>query len=85
MDKTKEMADKFGVTFPIAHSLEGEKTAAAIGAFFDQNRKFIQPTGFILRPDNTIEVACYSTGPVGRFVAADVLNLIIFYKSRKKA
>lgn len=85
MDKTKEMADKFGITFPVAHSMDGERTAAAIGSFYDQKGKFIQPVGFILRPDNTIEVACYSTGPVGRFVAADVLNLIKFYKSQKKA
>jgi hypothetical protein len=32
----------------------------------------------------TVEVACYSSGPVGCLVAKDVLGLVKFYKSKKK-
>ena len=39
---------------------------------------------FLIRPDNTIEVAAYSSGPIGRFVPQDVLGLVRFYKSRAK-
>jgi hypothetical protein len=37
----------------------------------------------MVRPDKTIEMAAYAAGPLGRFVAADVLKAIKFYKSRK--
>jgi hypothetical protein len=43
----------------------------------------IQPAGFLIRPDKTVEIACYSSGPIGRFVAGDVLKLVRFYKSKK--
>jgi hypothetical protein len=39
--------------------------------------------GFLFRPDKTLEIACYSSGPIGRFVAGDVLKLVQFYESRK--
>ena len=54
------------------------------GAYFENERKFIQPTCFLIRPDKTIEVATYSSGPVGRFVAKDVLTIVKFYKGRAK-
>ena len=63
--------------------MDGVETSEIIGSYYDNKEKFVQPTAFIVRPDNTIEVACYSSGPVGRFVAKDVLNLIKYYKSRK--
>lgn len=40
------------------------------------------PACFLIRPDKTIEVAAYSSGPIGRFVPQDVLALVRFYKSR---
>ena len=63
--------------------MDGVKTSETIGSYYDNGGKFIQPTAFIIRPDNTIEVSCYSSGPVGRFVANDALNLIKYYKSQK--
>jgi hypothetical protein len=54
------------------------------GAYFENERKIIQPTCFLIRPDKTIEVATYSSGPVGPFVAKDVLKIVKFYKSRAK-
>jgi peroxiredoxin len=83
-EKTKEYADKLGVTYPVAYGLDAEAVSQLTGAFYESEKKYIQPTGFILRPDKTIEVAVYSSGPVGRFVAQDVLNLIKYYKSLKK-
>jgi len=84
IDKAKGFAEKAGVTFPIAFGMDVLAVSRVTGAFYDKERKYLHATGFIVRPDKTIEVAVYSTGPVGRFVAQDVLNLIKFYKSRKK-
>jgi len=42
----------------------------------------LQATGFVLKPDRTIAVAQYSSGPIGRLVWQDVLGLVQFYKKQ---
>lgn len=84
MDKTKELVEKLGVTFPVAYGMDAQAVCEKTGAYYEGERKFIQPSCFLIRPDKTLEVAAYSSGPVGRFVAEDVLKLVKFYKSRAK-
>jgi peroxiredoxin len=84
IDKTKEFVNKLGVTFAVASGLDLEAICEKTGAFYEKDRKFIQPTCFLIGPNKTVEVAAYSSGPIGRFVAQDVLNLVRFYKSRAK-
>jgi hypothetical protein len=73
-----------GITYPVGYGLNPEETSKITGAYFNDERKYIHPTDFLIRPDNTIEVVCYSSGPIGRFVAKDVLGLVKYYKSKKK-
>ena len=47
-----------------------------------ERRQILHSTGYVLRPDGTIAVAVYSTGPVGRLVWQDVLSLVQGYKQR---
>ena len=83
LEKAKETAEKVKVTFPVGYGLDAEKVSGITGAYYDREKKFIHATNFLLRPDKTIEIASYSTGPIGRFVAQDVLRVVKFYKSRK--
>ena len=76
--------DKLGITYPVAYGMDAEAGSELTGAFYEKERKILQPTGILLRPDRTVVVAVYSSGPIGRFVAQDVLNLVRFYKSREK-
>ena len=84
LDKTEEFVEKLALSYPVAYGMDVETTCVKTGAFCEKDRKFIQPTCFLLRPDKTIEVAVYSSGPIGRFVPRDVLGLVRFYKSRAK-
>jgi hypothetical protein len=84
VEKARETVEKNGVTYPVAYGMNAEDVSKLTGAYYDKDRKYIHATGFLVRPDNTIEVACYSTGPIGRFVAQDVLGLVKFYKSKMK-
>ena len=84
LDKTEEFVEKLALSYPVAYGMDVETTCVKTGAFHEKDRKFIQPTCFLLRPDKTIEVAVYSSGPIGRFVPLDVLGLVRFYKSRAK-
>ena len=82
-EKASETVEKNGITFPIAYGMNAEETSRITGAYYDKDRQYIHATGFLIRPDNTIETVCYSSGTIGRFVAQDLLNLVKFYKSKK--
>ena len=81
-EKASETVEKNGITFPIAYGMNAEETSRITGAYYDKDRQYVHATGFLIRPDNTIETVCYSSGTIGRFVAQDLLNLVKFYKSK---
>ncbi len=82
-ERASETVEKNGITFPIAYGINAEETSRITGAYYDKDRQYIHATGFLIRPDNTIETVCYSSGTIGRFRAQDLLNLVKFYKSKK--
>jgi peroxiredoxin len=81
VEKTQELVDNLGITFPIAYGLDAKIISRLTGCFYEKEKEYLQPTGIIIRPDKTIEIAVYSTGAVGRFVAQDVLGVVKYYKS----
>lgn len=85
IEKARETVEKVGITYPVAYGLDVEAISGITGAYYEKERKFLQPTCFLIRPDNRIEVVCYSSGAIGRFVAKDVLSLVRFYKSKRKS
>jgi peroxiredoxin len=84
LEKAKETVEKLGIAYPVAFGLDSEEVSRLTGAYCDVNKKFLRATGFLVRPDLTIEIVCYSSGTIGRFVVKDVLSLVRFYKSRQK-
>jgi hypothetical protein len=75
--------DKSQLTFPVAYGLEAPRDADKIGAFWEERRKIIHATSFIVDSDKKVVDGCYSIGPIGRIVAADALSHIQFFKKRK--
>ena len=84
VDKTKALADELGLSYPIAYGLDAETVSRLTGGFYEPEKKFLHPTGIVVRPNKTVEIAVYSTGAVGRFVAQDALNVVKYYKSQMK-
>ncbi len=84
LEKAQETAREHSLTFPIGYGLPMRETAATLGAFYEERRNILQATGFLLKPNRTIAVAQYSSGPIGRLVWQDVLGLVQFYKSQSK-
>lgn len=82
-DKAAETVQEHRLTFPVAYGLPLEETAAKLGAFYDERRSVLHATGFVVKPDATIAVAQYSSGPIGRLVWQDVLGLVQFYKKQQ--
>ncbi len=83
-EKAKETVSEQALTFPVGYGLPLKETAARFGAFYEERRGVLQATGFVLKPDKTIAVAQYSSGPIGRLVWQDILGLVQFYKKQTK-
>jgi peroxiredoxin len=75
LDKAKEVAAT--LSFPVAYGVTREQ-AEAIGAWWEERRAIIQPSEFVLDAAGQVVSATYSSGPIGRVDAADVVKLINF-------
>jgi peroxiredoxin len=64
------------LAYPVGHSLDYQEISRSTGAFIEHERKILHATGFLLKPDLKIHVACYSTGPIGRLTPNDVSALV---------
>jgi len=64
------------LTFPVAYGLDYQDISRRTGAFIEHERKILHATGFLLKPDLKIQVAAYSTGPIGRLTPNDVTSLV---------
>jgi len=83
-DKAAETVAELGLGMPVGYGLPIKDTAAALGAFYEEKRGVLQATGFVVRPDRTIAIAQYSSGPIGRLGWQDVLGLVQHYKKQAR-
>ena len=84
VEKAKETVSEHSLRFPVGYGLPMKETASTLGAFYEERRNILQATGFITKPDKTIVVSQYSSGPIGRLVWQDILGLIQHYKKQAK-
>jgi peroxiredoxin len=70
------LVEKRALRFPVGHSADADEVAGAVGAYVNDEPRFVQSTGFILAPDSRIVTAVYSSGAIGRLVPDDVLGLV---------
>lgn len=80
IDKAKEVADE--VNFPIGYEVTRE-IADRLGSFWEDRRQIIQPSEFVLSPENTVLSSSYSDGPLGRIQAEDVVRYVTFVESQR--
>jgi peroxiredoxin len=73
--------EKFKLTFPVGHSADADRVAAITGAYTNEDPHYLQATGFLLGPDGAILNAVYSSGPLGRLVAEDVIGMVAYLRS----
>jgi peroxiredoxin len=74
--------EKHKLSFPVGHSADADKVATLTGAYTNAAPHYLQTTGFLLDPSGKIIVAVYSSGPIGRLVAEDVLGVVNYIKSK---
>lgn len=74
--------EEHGIDFPVGYELDPTHAHEALGAYLGDDDGFVQATGFVLRPGGRLVLAVYSSGAVGRLVAADVLGLIEYARGQ---
>lgn len=80
-DKAKEVADE--LPFPVAEGVT-RADANALGSWWEDRRGIIQPSEFIVDSDGTVLTSSYSSGPIARMDAADVIRFINFIEKKKQ-
>jgi peroxiredoxin len=82
---TVRTIEKFKLSFPVGHSANAEKIASITGANTNDSPRYFQATGFLLTPEGKILNAAYSSGPLGRLVAEEVIGMVAYLKSTAKS
>ncbi len=67
--------------FAIAYGVTREQ-AEAIGAWWEERRAIVQPAEFLLDREGKALSSTYSSGPIGRLDAADVVKHINFREAQ---
>src|SRR5215469_17921863 len=78
---TRGTIEKFKLSFLVGHSADADKVASITGAYTNESPHYLQSTGFLLAPDGKILNAVYSSGPIGRLIAEDVIGMVAYLKS----
>lgn len=81
-DKAAEIAAELGLK--VGYGLD-QAFSESIGGYWEANRKFAQPSEFVLSPENIIVQVSYSDGPIARTEAEDVLKLVAFREKQRQA
>ena len=76
LDKAREVAA--GLSFPVGYGVTRAQ-ADQLGSWWEERRSIIQPSEFIVATDGKVRAATYSSGPIGRVDAADVVKIVNFY------
>jgi len=58
IEDARKMIDRHGITFPVGYGLIAEEISRITRAYYDKDEKYLHATGFLLRPDKTILIAC---------------------------
>jgi alkyl hydroperoxide reductase subunit AhpC len=82
-DDARKVTRELKLSYPIAYALSAPEISASTGAYCEPVKRYLHATGFILKPDASIAAAVYSTGAIGRYTAADALDMIRALANKK--
>ena len=84
LEQAQQTVEKHRLTFPILYGLDAHEIGQKLGANVNEDPLYLQATGFVLQPDGKVVVSVYSSGAIGRLVAADTLNFIKYVQQQAK-
>ena len=83
-EKAASLADGLRLRYvKMAYGIDGHAVSRDTGASLQTGeRTFLHATGFLLDPDGKVNTSVYSSGPIGRFTANDILKKVRFEQHR---
>ena len=72
-----------GLDFPVAEGVTRDQ-ARALDAWWEDRRSIIQPSEFVLDRAGRVVTSTYSSGPIGRMDAEDVVKFVSFHERRRR-
>ena len=69
------------VSFPVGFGA-GEEHRDLLGSWWEDRRGLIQPSEFIIDSNGKVVMSSYSSGPLARIEAQDVIKMINFLESK---
>lgn len=70
------------VSFPVGFGA-GEEHRDLLGSWWEDRRGLIQPSEFIIDSSGKVVMSSYSSGPLARIEAQDVIKMVNFLESKK--
>ncbi len=80
-EQAKGTVEECGVNFPVGYGIDNKAVSELTGCFYEEKRQILHSTGYIVKPDGTVAVGVYSTGPIGRLVWQDVVAMVQYMKN----
>jgi len=81
LDKATPVAA--GLSFPLGYGVTRAQ-AEQLGAWWEERRGIVQPSEFLLGAGGKILQSSYSSGPIGRLDATDVVRMANFLDAQAK-
>lgn len=77
-EQSATLAEELGLAnLEMASGLDAISVAASVGGYLDtSDDPFLQPTAFVLDPENRVVISVYSSGAFGRLPAGDVVKVV---------
>ena len=72
-----------GLGFPVAEGVTRDQ-ARTLDAWWEDRRSIIQPSEFVLDRTGRVVTSTYSSGPIGRMDAKDMVKFVTFLERRKR-
>ena len=83
VESVAKLREGLYVGFPMWGELDAPTVSADTGAPYQAgDKEFLHGTSWLINPDGEIVQSLYSTGPIGRFTASDIIRKVLFEKSR---
>ena len=79
-EQAKGTVEECELNFPVGYGIDNKQISELTGCFYEEKRQILHSTGYVIKPDGTIAVGVYSSGPIGRLVWQDVHAVVQYMK-----
>ena len=84
VESVTKLKEGLHVGYPMFAEVDAKALADATGAHIQEgDRTFTHATAFLVDPEGLVSNAVYSTGPIGRFTASEVIRKTIFEQAKR--